>query len=139
MNPTRQISSLLRAISQPARIEILLAIGTSEACVCHLEAAIGERQAYISQQLMALREAGIVTSRREGRNIYYQLKDPNVLDLIQQARRISGFEDNEFQLASPMKDCPCPQCVVEGIESSMEESIHPLNPTVDVIRSEKRP
>ena len=73
MNSEVSLESLavfLRAISQPVRLEILLAIGTGEACVCHLEAVIGQRQAYISQQLMALREAGIVKSRRDGRNIY---------------------------------------------------------------------
>jgi DNA-binding transcriptional ArsR family regulator len=37
----RKISRLLRAISQPSRLEILLAIGTGEACVCHLEAYLG--------------------------------------------------------------------------------------------------
>ena len=51
------ISRLLESISKPARIQILLAIGEDEACVCHLEAVLGYRQAYISQQLMALREA----------------------------------------------------------------------------------
>ena len=74
-------AAFLRAISQPVKLEILLAIGTGEACVCHLEAAIGQRQAYISQQLMALREAGIVESRREGRNIFYRIKNLKILDV----------------------------------------------------------
>jgi DNA-binding transcriptional ArsR family regulator len=39
----RKISRLLRAISQPSRLEILLAIGTGEVCVCHLEAFLGQR------------------------------------------------------------------------------------------------
>ena len=141
MYPTRQISSLLRAISQPIRIKILLAIGTGEACVCHLEAAIGQRQAYISQQLMALREAGIVASWREGRNIYYRLKDPNVLELIQHAGRISGLGNKDLPIAEPMnilEECPCPHCMGEGIGSSPEKSIPALYPSDDVIRSEKR-
>jgi DNA-binding transcriptional ArsR family regulator len=136
MNPTQDISSFLRAISQAPRIEILLAIGTSEACVCHLEAAIGQRQAYISQQLMILREAGIVTSRREGRNIYYRLKDPTVLDLIQQAGRISGYEADELPVAGPMNildECPCPQCDIESTKDSLQ------NTSKDAIYSEKQP
>lgn len=107
------ISSLLRAISQPARLEILLAIGSGEACVCHLEAATGLRQAYISQQLMALRSAGIVTSRREGRNIYYRLMEPAVLDLIQQAGKISGTKGLDNPNQGPeilFGECPCPKC-----------------------------
>ncbi len=51
------ISNIFRQLSQPSRIEILLAIGEGEACVCHLEAKLGMRQAYISQHLMALRDA----------------------------------------------------------------------------------
>jgi ArsR family transcriptional regulator len=107
------LSAYLRAISQPARLEILLAIGKGEACVCHLEAAIGQRQAYISQQLMALREAGIVESRREGRNIYYHVVDPQVFDLIQAAGRLSGQEAKTIPITGPENlqgDCPCPKC-----------------------------
>jgi ArsR family transcriptional regulator len=97
----------------------LLAIGTGEACVCHLEAAIGQRQAYISQQLMALRESGIVESRREGRNIYYQVKNPQVLDLIRDAAGISSPEQDTVQITGPANlqgECPCPRCGSEQTE-----------------------
>ena len=107
------ISSLLRAISQPARIEILLVLGAGEACVCHLEAATGHRQAYISQQLMELRKAGIVTSQRDGRNIYYRLKDSSFLELIKQAGLLAGIDENAFPSTAPVNlhgECPCPKC-----------------------------
>ena len=55
-----KVSDLLQVISPEPCLEILLAIGAGEACVCHLEAVLGYRQAYISQQLMALREAGLL-------------------------------------------------------------------------------
>jgi ArsR family transcriptional regulator len=112
----QSVSTLLRAISQPARVEILLAIGTGEACVCHLETATGQRQAYISQQLMALRSAGIVTSRKEGRNVYYRLKNLSTLDLIHQAVEISGSRENDLPATGPLNlygECPCPNCEVE--------------------------
>lgn len=134
MNPAQDIASILRALSQASRIEILLAIGTGEACVCHLEAAIGGRQAYISQQLMVLRDAGIVKSRREGRNIYYRLKDPTVLELIQQAGRIGGFEADELPITGPMnrvEECPCPKCDIELTEDP------PQNTAEAAIRLEK--
>lgn len=44
-NSLEILASFFRAISQPPRLQILLAIGTGEACVCHLEAATGQRQA----------------------------------------------------------------------------------------------
>ena len=106
-------AAFLRAISQPVKLEILLAIGTGEACVCHLEAAIGQRQAYISQQLMALREAGIVESRREGRNIFYRIKNLKILDLIQAADQFNDQEPGAIRIAAPeilQGECPCPKC-----------------------------
>jgi len=42
-----KLSEYLQAISSQTRLEILQAIGGGEACVCHLEAALGYRQAYI--------------------------------------------------------------------------------------------
>ena len=56
--------------------------------MCHLEAVLGERQAYISQQLMAMRDVRVITSRREGRYVYYRLADARVLDLLHLAWRI---------------------------------------------------
>jgi DNA-binding transcriptional ArsR family regulator len=104
------LSQLMRLLGQPVRLQILLAIGDGEACVCHLEAALGERQAYISQQLMALREAGLVTSHRNGRNIFYRLKDHELLKLIELAAKFSGI--NSIKLASlpSIESCPCPHC-----------------------------
>jgi DNA-binding transcriptional ArsR family regulator len=125
-----QISTLLRAISQPARIEILLAIGTGEACVCHLEAAIGQRQAYISQQLMALREAGIVNYRRDGRNIFYRLKDSAILELIVQAGKFSGMDESDIPIAGPTtlsEECPCPNCEPGMVVGEPKHTIQPDN------------
>jgi DNA-binding transcriptional ArsR family regulator len=110
---SQKISTLFRILGQPSHLEILLAIGTGEACVCHLEAATGWRQAYISQHLMALRSEGLVTSRRDGRNIYYRLKNASVLDLIRKAAGITGLSDVEIaqgQLAEPLPNCSCPHC-----------------------------
>lgn len=106
-------ASLLRVISQTVRLDILLTIGTGEACVCHLEAVIGQRQAYISQQLMALRKAGIVESRREGRNIYYHVRNLRILDLIQSAFEISNQKSDLTLIIGPKNikgKCPCPKC-----------------------------
>jgi DNA-binding transcriptional ArsR family regulator len=66
---SEQIAAPLTSIASPQRIAILLAIGNGDACVCHLEAALGWRQAYISQHLMALRKADILQGRREGRYV----------------------------------------------------------------------
>jgi len=111
--PPTQIAELFKALSQPVRIEILLAIGSGEACVCHLEAALKLRQAYISQHLMALRQAGVLDTRREGRYIFYSLTDPGLKDLIRLAAKALEIPDRQVVFASgggPDTGCACPKC-----------------------------
>ncbi len=100
-------------IGQPVRIQILLIIGKKEACVCHLESVLGLRQASISQHLMVLRKAGLVTPNRQGRNIYYSLAHPEVVDLLEQAAALAGVQPPDLQMLTmrPMPDCPCRQCI----------------------------
>ncbi len=109
----KRISNILENISKPARIEILLAIGDDEVCVCHLEAILGYRQAYISQHLMALREAGVLVTRREGRFIFYSLHDIRMLQLIQDAGHIAGISDDvlkDMVKSEKISSCICPSC-----------------------------
>jgi DNA-binding transcriptional ArsR family regulator len=110
--PIPQIAKLLDAISPPARLEILQSLGLEEACVCHLEAELGIRQAAISQHLMALREAGLIKSRRDGRFMYYSLLDPALLDLIRLAARIAGVaaEIPASTQNATIEKCRCPNC-----------------------------
>jgi ArsR family transcriptional regulator len=110
---SEQIAAPLTAIASPQRIAILIAIGTGEACVCHLETALGWRQAYISQHLMALRKADILLDRREGRYIYYRLANASLLDLITASARLSGLSaESVSALINTQKNpsCECPQC-----------------------------
>jgi ArsR family transcriptional regulator len=107
----QSVTHVFRELGQPARLQILLMLGKGEACVCHLEAYLGLRQATISQHLMALRKAGLVTTHRDGRNIYYMLSNPHLLDLVHQAAVL--LEIPEEQLSSPQESltcCPCPHC-----------------------------
>jgi DNA-binding transcriptional ArsR family regulator len=110
---SEKISTPLAAIASPQRIAILLAIGTGEACVCHLEAALGWRQAYISQHLMALRKADILEDRREGRYVYYRLKNASYLDLITASATLSGLSAEAVSSiinTQTYLSCECPQC-----------------------------
>jgi ArsR family transcriptional regulator len=111
-HPEDKISKLLSLIGQPARIKILVIIGAQEACVCHLEAVTGMRQASISQHLMALRKAGLVHSRREGRNMFYHLTQPEIVDVITQAAQLTGCTPEALHILGirPVQGCLCPQC-----------------------------
>ena len=110
---SEKIAEPLQAIASAQRIALLLAIGTGEACVCHLEAALGWRQAYISQHLMALRKADILQDRREGRYVFYRLKDASLLDLITASARLSGLSAESISALTDTQSspaCECPQC-----------------------------
>lgn len=91
----------------PARIAILDALREGEQCVCHLEAHLGYRQAYISQQLGVLRDAGLVADSREGWNVYYGVTEPDVFALLDMARAMLGMPT---PTTLPHADCPCPRC-----------------------------
>lgn len=110
---SEQIATPIEAIASSQRIAILLAIGQSEACVCHLETALGWRQAYISQHLMALRKADILEVRREGRYVFYRLKNTSYLDLITASAEVCGLSmETVFELVNTQTypSCECPHC-----------------------------
>jgi DNA-binding transcriptional ArsR family regulator len=110
--PLSPLSAFLQAISPEPRLEILLAIGNGEFCVCHLEAILGYRQAYISQHLMALRESGLLDTRRKGKFIFYFLIKAEILELLQQAGKLAGLDQDALarRLASGQTHCDCPTC-----------------------------
>jgi len=108
MSKAQKISAVLVQIAHPARLAILLSIGNEEACVCHLEALLGRRQAYISQHLMALRDAGILRTRREGKFIFYRLRDPMLLKLIELAAKMENVDISDIPTSAT---CNCPNCV----------------------------
>jgi DNA-binding transcriptional ArsR family regulator len=106
-----KVSDLLQVIGPEPCLKILLAIGTGEACVCHLKAVLGYRQAYISQHLMELREAGLLESRRNGKYIFYHLAKPEILELLQNAAKIARVDLVKPDPARHEKLCACPHCV----------------------------
>src|SRR3990172_1664980 len=99
---------LFKALMHPARLEILDILRDGEQCVCHIEAALGLRQAYISQQLSVLRDAGLVEDRRDGWNIYYHVTDRQVYAIVDAARRMTGGPQPVVHRKSAA--CPCPRC-----------------------------
>jgi len=105
------VSGILQVIGSESRMRILLAIGAGEACVCNLEEILGYRQAYISQQLMVLREAGLLDSRREGRYIFYTLVKPEILGLFENAAKIARVNMTDLELAFQVKQCASTDCL----------------------------
>ena len=90
------LSEMFRLMGQPVRIQILLIIASEETCVCHIEAALGMRQAVISQHLMVLRDAGLVAASRDGRNIFYRLARPGLYEAISQVAVVAGVPADDL-------------------------------------------
>lgn len=103
---------LFKALMHPARLAVLDVLRTGEACVCHMEAALGYRQAYLSQQLMVLREAGLVDDRRDGWNVFYRVTKPDLYEVIDAARSTVG-ESKRLSLTPVTGSCACPHCTSE--------------------------
>ncbi|MFN3491677.1 MAG: ArsR/SmtB family transcription factor [Anaerolineales bacterium] len=101
-------SNFLKAISHSNRLAILDILRDGEQCVCHLEAVLNLRQAYISQQLMVLKQAELVDSRRDGLNLYYRVIKPEVFAIIDTLNLAMGIKKKTLNHANT--DCPCPKC-----------------------------
>jgi DNA-binding transcriptional ArsR family regulator len=112
-------AQLFRALSHPVRLRILDILSRQEACVCHLTAILGKRQPYVSQQLATLRDAGLVTDRREGTLIYYSLTDEHLAELLAEGKAVV-HDLAEEGIAFPsvpesaLAHCPCPRCQGEA-------------------------
>lgn len=103
-------SRLLRTLSHPGRLAILVIVGRGEACVCHLSAALGRSQPYVSQQLAILRDAGLLTIRRQGTFSYYALRDYSVLGIVELAGRLTGRSTPTRFQSGLVDGCTCPNC-----------------------------
>ncbi|NOZ82857.1 MAG: helix-turn-helix transcriptional regulator [Euryarchaeota archaeon] len=78
----QKLAESFRALSDPTRLKILLALVGRELCVCNLATALGMSQSAISHHLRTLRSLRLVRFRREGRMVYYSLADEHILELL---------------------------------------------------------
>ncbi len=106
---------LYKLLDHPTRIAILKILRDGEHCVCHMEAYLGLRQAYISQQLSVLRDGGLIMDRRDGWNIFYRVSDPGIYDVLDAVTSFTG-DDMEPQ-NKPDVVCTCPNCSKAANES----------------------
>ncbi|AEV82331.1 ArsR family transcriptional regulator [Actinoplanes sp. SE50] len=86
--------ALLRALSAPIRIAIVVRLGGGACCVHDLVAELGAAQPLISQHLRVLRGAGVVRGVRRGREIAYSLVDDHVAHIVADA--VSHARENRW-------------------------------------------
>ena len=73
---------LMKVLSNPDRLLLLCQLSQGEKRVGELEELVGISQPTLSQQLGVLREEGLVNTRREGKNIYYQIASSQALAVM---------------------------------------------------------
>lgn len=79
------ISFLFQQLGDPTRLRILWLLCHSEECVCNLAAAIQMSDPAISHHLRSLKKSGLITSCREGKEVYYKLADTVEAKLLHRA------------------------------------------------------
>lgn len=80
------MAARFKAISEPSRLKILLALSVGELCVEHIAAAVGGNQSAVSHQLKTLKDNRIIKCRRAGKNILYSVDDEHIVTMIQVAK-----------------------------------------------------
>jgi len=81
-NATRA-TEFMKALAHEGRLLILCRLATGEKSVTELEELLSSRQAAVSQQLARLRLEGLVNHRRDGKTVYYSLKDERAIRLLE--------------------------------------------------------
>lgn len=111
IQPFEAQAQIFKVLTHPARLAIIEILRDGEHCVCHMEAHLGLRQAYISQQLAVLREGGLIQDRRDGWNIFYRVVDTRIFEVLDSVQRITGQALPEMPRAGI--HCSCPRCMAE--------------------------
>ncbi len=81
-------AQLLRAMSHPKRLEIIHLLRGKLLCVGEIQEMLDLPQANLSQHLMTLREAGVVSTERKGKNVFYKLADKNFIAASDALRQV---------------------------------------------------
>jgi ArsR family transcriptional regulator len=88
-DPLRQFKAeFFKALAHPARIKILELLRAGEKGVNELQAHLEMEPSGVSQQLAVLRSKNLVETRKEGTNVYYRVRDPEIFTLLDVARKI---------------------------------------------------
>jgi DNA-binding transcriptional ArsR family regulator len=114
------IIQIMHVMAHPARLRLLNALRSGEECVCHLTALLHQRQAYVSQQLTVLREAGLIQDRKESYRVYCRIKDLRVFPLLDAINVMRGERAHSFDQQA-MANCPCPRCKPEGRHGAVDD------------------
>jgi DNA-binding transcriptional ArsR family regulator len=89
---SQRMAAFFSCLGDPNRLRILSVLSLEEQCVCDLAAVVNMSESAVSHQLRTLRAHRIVGYRRQGRKVFYYLKDQHVLNLY---REVAEHLDEE--------------------------------------------
>lgn len=101
--------ALFRSLADPTRLSIIRRLGQGEARVADLIEALGLAQSTVSAHVGCLRGCGLVTGRPEGRQVFYSLARPELMDLLASAETLLAATGHAVAL--------CPNYGTEGADS----------------------
>ncbi|RII29684.1 MAG: transcriptional regulator [Geobacter sp.] len=81
-------ADILKILGQPTRLKIIDFLRDGERCVCEIFPAIGEEQSNTSRHLNLMVSAGVLLRRKEGVKIFYAVKYPEILEIVELANQI---------------------------------------------------
>lgn len=81
-------ANVFKSIADPTRLKILYLLKSGELCVCEILEALDKSQSTVSHHLNLLKKEEIITSRKEGKWIYYKLADENVLNNLEEFLKV---------------------------------------------------
>jgi DNA-binding transcriptional ArsR family regulator len=97
MTETASINAVMRALSDPTRRAVFeRVVGSDEITVVELTRGSGVTQGAISQHLKALKQAGLVTERPEGRNVFYRAEPEGLAPLVDWMSHYAVFWRDRF-------------------------------------------
>ncbi len=91
---TKGLSLLFKALADDTRVKIVYSLSKEELCVCDVASILGANVATASHHLRLLSHMGLAVQRKEGKFVYYSLRDKNLSALMDSAlKHIRGGED----------------------------------------------
>ncbi len=89
-----QQAAVLKALGHPSRLLMVQALCNGPLCVCDLTEQVGSEMSTVSRHLSQLKNVGLLTDRREGTTVYYELRTPCILQFL---HCIDGVIDGETE------------------------------------------
>lgn len=79
------LSDFFKVLGDSTRLGILFAIDGAPMCVCDIAGVLGMTKSAVSHQLKVLRQNRLVKYSKVGKNVFYELSDDHVRDIIEKA------------------------------------------------------